>query len=161
MITDPISDMLTRIRNAAKVGKTEARIPFSKLKLAVAKVLNENGYVESIEKVTTGHGEIRVVLKYEGGTSAISHIERISRPGRRVYSTYDELPLVLSDSGIAIVSTSQGVMTNKDARRRKLGGEVLCTVDEIQGLTQVPLCHVLARSPWSSRPASPLRSPTA
>jgi small subunit ribosomal protein S8 len=128
MITDPISDMLTRIRNAAKVGKTEARIPFSKLKLAVAKVLNENGYVESIEKVTTGHGEIRVVLKYEDGSPAISHIERISRPGRRVYATYDELPLVLSDSGIAIVSTSQGVMTNKDARRRKLGGEVLCTV---------------------------------
>ena len=128
MITDPISDMLTRIRNAAKVGKTEARIPFSKLKLAVAKVLTENGYVESIEKVNTGHGEIRVVLKYEGGSPAITNIERVSRPGRRVYATYEELPIVLSDSGIAVVSTSQGVMTNKDARRRKLGGEVLCTV---------------------------------
>lgn len=124
MITDPISDMLTRIRNAAKVGKTEARIPYSKLKFAVAKVLNENGYVESIEKISTGHGEIRVALKAD----AIAHIERISRPGRRVYANYADLPLVLSDSGIAIVSTSQGVMTNKDARRRKLGGEVLCTV---------------------------------
>ena len=124
MITDPISDMLTRIRNASKVGKTEARIPYSNLKLAVAKVLNENGYVDSIEKISTGHGEIRVVLKKD----AISHIERISRPGRRVYANYADLPLVLSDSGIAIVSTSQGVMTNKDARRRKLGGEVLCTV---------------------------------
>lgn len=128
MITDPISDMLTRIRNAAAVRKAEARIPFSKLKFAVAKVLAEAGYVESAEKSSAGHGEIRVVLKYQDGESAIRRVARVSRPGRRVYASYDQLPLVLSDSGIAVVSTSQGVMTNKDARRRKLGGEVLCEV---------------------------------
>jgi small subunit ribosomal protein S8 len=128
MITDPISDMLTRIRNAAVVGKTETRIPFSKVKLAVAKTLANNGYVEAVEKTNVGHGELRVVLKYEHGAPAITKIKRVSRPGKRVYASYGDLPRVLSDSGIAIVSTSQGIMTNKDARRRKLGGEVLCEV---------------------------------
>lgn len=129
MITDPISDMLTRIRNASQVRKDEARIPFSKLKFAIAKILSQEGFVGAVEKTAgAGFGEIRVSLKYDGGEPAIRDITRISKPGRRAYSKYDTLPRVLSDNGIAIVSTSQGVMTNKEARRRKLGGEVLCEV---------------------------------
>jgi small subunit ribosomal protein S8 len=128
MITDPISDMLTRIRNASAVRKTEARVPTSKLKLAIAKILAQEGYVASVEKVGTGHGELRVVLKYDNGESAIRSITRISKPGHRSYAAYGDLPRVLSDRGIAIVSTSQGLMTNKEARKRKLGGEVLCEV---------------------------------
>lgn len=128
MITDPISDMLTRIRNASMVRKAEARVPASKLKLAIAKILVDNGYLSSVEKLGTGHGELRLVLKYDNGVSAISNIKRISKPGHRNYAGYGELPRVLSDRGIAVVSTSQGVMTNKEARKRKLGGEVLCEV---------------------------------
>ncbi|HJV32940.1 MAG TPA: 30S ribosomal protein S8 [Patescibacteria group bacterium] len=128
MITDPISDMLTRIRNASMVKKAEVRIPYSNLKYAVAKILAEEGYVGSVEKVATGHGEIRLTLKYAGGEAAIRNITRVSKPGHRAYAGYADLPRVLSDHGIAIVSTSQGVMTNKEARKRKLGGEVLCEV---------------------------------
>lgn len=128
MNTDPISDMLTRIRNASMVRKAEARVPHSKLKLAIAKILVDAGYIASFEKISAGHGEIRIVLKYDKGASAISNIKRISKPGHRTYKGYGELPRVLSDRGIAIVSTSQGVMTNKEARKRKLGGEVLCEV---------------------------------
>jgi small subunit ribosomal protein S8 len=128
MNTDPISDMLTRIRNASMVRKAEARVPASKLKLAIAKILLESGYLSSVEKVGTGHGELRLVLKYEGGESAIRSITRVSKPGLRNYAGFADLPRVLSDRGIAIISTSQGVMTNKEARKRKLGGEVLCEV---------------------------------
>jgi small subunit ribosomal protein S8 len=128
MITDPISDMLTRIRNAAAVKKAELRLPYSNLKLAVAKILAAEGFVQSVDKVEGGFGEIRIVLKYHAGAPSFRHIERTSRPGRRVYAGYDDLPVVLSDHGIAIVSTSQGVMSNKEARRRKLGGEVLCKI---------------------------------
>lgn len=128
MHTDPISDMLTRIRNASMVRKAEVRIPYSNIKFAIAKILKEEGYVGSIEKVDVNHGEIVVGLKYEDGTSAIRNIKRISKPGRRAYAGYGDLPRVLSDHGIAIVSTSRGVMTNKEARKRKLGGEVLCEI---------------------------------
>ena len=128
MITDPISDMLTRIRNAAKVRKAETRIPYSNMKFAVAKVLAEAGFIQSAEKIEEGHGDIKVVLKYRDGQAAIRNVKRVSKPSRRVYAGYQELPIVLSDSGIAILSTSQGVMSNKEARRRKLGGEVICEV---------------------------------
>ena len=129
MITDPISDMLTRIRNASQVRKDETRVPFSKLKFEIAKILSKEGFVGAIERSTgTGFGEIRIALKYDGKEPVIRSITRISKPGRRAYSKYDTLPRVLSDNGIAIVSTSQGLMTNKEARRRKLGGEVLCEV---------------------------------
>lgn len=128
MITDPISDLLTRIRNAARVKKGETRVPHSNLKLAIAKILAQEGYVSSVEKIGTGHGELRIVLKYDNGQSVITSVKRISTPGLRRYASYGDLPRVLSDRGIAIVSTSQGVMTNKEARRRKLGGEVLCEV---------------------------------
>lgn len=121
--------MLTRLRNASKVRKPEVRMPYSKLKLAVANVLRTAGFVGAVEKTGTGTtAELRVALKYDGGQPAITNITRISKPGLRTYSGYAELPRVLSDNGIAIVSTSQGVMSNKDARKRKLGGEVLCEV---------------------------------
>lgn len=128
MITDPISDMLTRIRNASMVRKTEIRLPYSNLKYAIAKILAQEGYVTSVEKTDAGHGELRIELKYDGKEPVIRNVKRISKPGRRLYSGALELPRVLSDHGIAIVSTSQGVMTNKEARKRKLGGEILCEV---------------------------------
>ena len=127
-MTDPISDMLTRIRNASAVKKPEVRVPYSKMKLAIAKILNAEGYVAAVEKLSAGHGELRLELKYEDGQSKIRDLHRVSKPGRRMYAGYGDLPRVLSDRGIAIVSTSQGVMTNKEARKRKLGGEVLCEV---------------------------------
>ncbi|HCC22430.1 30S ribosomal protein S8 [Candidatus Uhrbacteria bacterium RIFOXYC2_FULL_47_19] len=128
MITDPISDMLTRIRNAYKVKKTEVRVPYSNMKYAIAKILATEGYVSSIEKVDAGFGEIRLSLRYDQDGSAITSIRRVSRPGRRSYSGYRFLPQVRSNHGIAIVSTSQGIMTNREARKRKLGGEVLCEI---------------------------------
>lgn len=129
MITDPISDMLTRIRNASMVRKAEIRMPYSKIKLAIASILAKEGYVSSYEHIDKGaHSEIRIVLKYEDGQSAIRNLRRVSTPGQRTYGGYADLPRVLSDQGIAIVSTSQGLMTNKEARRRKLGGEILCEV---------------------------------
>lgn len=120
--------MLTRIRNAYMVKKGEVRVPYSKMKFAIAKILAQEGFVSSIDKIEAGHGEIKIGLKYEDGGSAISDIRRVSKPGLRSYSGYRELPRVRSDRGISIVSTSQGLMTNKEARKRKLGGEVLCEV---------------------------------
>jgi small subunit ribosomal protein S8 len=128
MITDPISDMLTRIRNSSMVHKPEVRVPYSKMKIAIANILAAEGYVTGVEKITTGHGEIRIVLKYDGKEPAIRNLRRVSKPSQRTYGGYASLPRVLSDHGIAIVSTSQGVMTNKEARKRKLGGEILCEV---------------------------------
>jgi small subunit ribosomal protein S8 len=110
------------------VKKGEVRIPYSNIKLAIAKILVQEGFVSGLDKIDTGHGEIKLTLKYDGGNSAITNIKRVSKPGLRSYSGYRELPRVRSDRGIAIVSTSQGVMTNKEARKRKLGGEVMCEV---------------------------------
>ncbi|KKT72010.1 MAG: 30S ribosomal protein S8 [Candidatus Uhrbacteria bacterium GW2011_GWE2_45_35] len=129
MLTDPISDMLTRIRNAQAVRKTELNIPFSKLKFSLGKILEQEGFVEKVEQTTeVERPVIRVVLKYSRREPAIRLIKRISKPGRRVYVKTDGLPWVLSGLGIAIISTSNGLMTNKEARARKLGGEVLCEV---------------------------------
>lgn len=110
------------------VRKAEVKMPYSKIKFAIAKILAQEGYVSAAEKVATGHGELRIELKYAGRDSAIRKIKRVSTPGRRLYSPADGLPKVLSDQGIAIVSTSQGVMTNKEARKRRLGGEIICEV---------------------------------
>src|SRR5688572_28905645 len=126
MITDPISDMLTRIRNASAIRKPEVRLPYSKMKLAIAKILAEEGFVSMVEKTGSALPELRIVLKYEAGEAVIRNVKRISKPGLRAYAGYGELSRVLSDRGIAIVSTSQGVMTNKAPRKRKLGGEVIC-----------------------------------
>lgn len=129
MITDPISDFLTRLRNAQAAAHETMTVPGSRIKFAIAKLLEREGYVERVSEEHTGvKSLIHVTLKYLGKTGAIRSIKRVSRPGLRVYRGAHELPRVLSDQGIAIVSTSAGVMTNKEARRRKLGGEVLCEV---------------------------------
>ncbi|PIS05416.1 MAG: 30S ribosomal protein S8 [Candidatus Buchananbacteria bacterium CG10_big_fil_rev_8_21_14_0_10_42_9] len=132
-MTDPISDMLTRIRNAQAVGKTEVILPWSKIKFHLAEVLHRNGYIKSAEVLEPSSDnrfkQIRVTLKYVAPkTGAIKKIKRVSTPGSRVYVKQEELPVVLNHLGIAIISTSQGLMTNKEARNKKLGGEVLCEV---------------------------------
>lgn len=129
MITDPISDMLTRIRNAALVKKDQVTLPSSKMKLAIAKILEKEGYVGQVQESVEGHMKhLNIGLKYENGLSVVHQIKRISKPGNRVYAKNNELPKVLSDLGIAIISTPNGLMTNKEARKRKLGGEVICEV---------------------------------
>lgn len=127
MMTDPIADMLTRIRNATRVKKTEVLVPHSKLKYRIADLLVREGFLAAVEK-TDDPRLMRLVLKYHDALPAIQAIHRISKPGRRVYAHATELPRVRQDTGIAIVSTSAGVLTNKEARARKLGGEVLCEV---------------------------------
>ena len=129
MITDPISDMLTRIRNAQAVKKSEIVLPFSKVKFAIAKILEKENYVQNVRRIEEGKfPALRIGLKYQNRTSAIKNLHRISKPGRRVYAKSTELPKVLSDLGIAIVSTSNGLMTNKEARARHLGGEIICEI---------------------------------
>lgn len=133
-MTDPIGDMLTRIRNAMAVKKPEVVLPSSKIKLAIAEILKQSGYITAVEKINGGnaqgnHDEIKIVLKYLGGKEpAITKIKRISKPGLRVYTTKDKLPTVLNSLGIAIISTPQGLMTNKDAKKKNLGGEVICEI---------------------------------
>lgn len=129
MNTDPISDMLTRIRNAQAVKKTDVVLSYSKMKEAIANILSHEGYIASVE--TQGEGTVRSLrlkLKYDHNRPVIRSIQRVSTPGRRVYAGAGELPRVMSGLGIAIISTSNGLMTNKEARTRKLGGEVICEV---------------------------------
>jgi small subunit ribosomal protein S8 len=129
MFNDPIADFLTRIRNAQMAGQETVTAPSSKMKVRIAKILEAEGYVEAVREDAEGSKKVVVVaLSYEGKEPKIRSIKRISKPGLRVYRKADELPRVMSDVGIAIVSTSAGIMTNKDARRRKLGGEILCEV---------------------------------
>lgn len=135
-MTDPIADMLTRIRNAILVSKPEVVLPFSKVKESIAHILKDHGYIENfeiIEIIRKGKNfhfdQIKVVLKYsKPGTPAILHLKRISKPGRRVYVRRHELPRVLNNLGIAIISTPQGLMTNGEAKKRKLGGEYICDI---------------------------------
>lgn len=128
--TDPIADMLTRIRNANSSKHKTVDIPASKMKLAIADILFKEGYIKSFEEISSDvQGTIRVALKYdEKGNRVIAGIKRISKPGLRVYASKEELPQVLNGLGIAIVSTSKGVMTDKEARKAGLGGEVLAYV---------------------------------
>lgn len=129
MMTDPISDMLTRIRNAQAVQKPEIVLPYSNIKYAIAKILEGEGFVGAVEKTTVVKvPSLRIGLKYEDTTPRIRSVRRISKPGRRVYAKSDAMPRVMSDIGIAIISTPNGLMTNKEARARKLGGEVICEV---------------------------------
>jgi small subunit ribosomal protein S8 len=126
MMTDPIADMLTRIRNAQAVHKEELALPFSKMKYEIAKLLARESFIESTEKITNKFDEIKIVLKYkEDGQPSIEHIKRISKPGQRIYVKKDSLPKVLNDLGVAVLSTSDGLMTNKKARRVQVGGELL------------------------------------
>jgi small subunit ribosomal protein S8 len=128
-MTDPIADFLTRIRNGQRSGKTEVTAPASKIKLALAKVLREEGYIEDYVVADDGIKSVLTVrLKYYQGRPVIDRLERVSRPGLRVYRGKDELPKVLGGMGVAIVSTSKGVMTDREARAGGHGGEVLCIV---------------------------------
>ncbi len=128
-MTDPIADFLTRIRNGQMAGKAEVAAPASRMKLALAKVLKEEGYIEDFaiaeqaEKPT-----VTVRLKYYQGRPVIERLERVSRPGLRVYKAKDDLPKVLGGMGVAIISTSRGLMTDREARAAGHGGEVLCIV---------------------------------
>ena len=126
---DPLSDMLTRIRNAQMSGKKTVAMPSSKLKVAVAKVLLEEGYVASVDvEEVEGKKTLNIGLKYFDGRPVIAEIDRVSRPGLRSYQATNALPKVRSGLGIAIVSTSHGVMTDRAARKAGVGGEILCTV---------------------------------
>ncbi len=122
---DPIADMLTRVRNALAVAKKEVKVPLSKLKLAIAKVLKAEGYITDFSKED---GLMNISLKYYEGIPVISEIKRVSRPGLRVYKGKEDLPKVKNGLGIAIISTSKGIMSDREARRLGLGGEVLCYV---------------------------------
>ena len=128
--TDPIADLLTRIRNALTARHETVAVPNSKMKKAIADILVNEGYVKSAEIVDIdGHSNILITLKYGNKyESVISNLKRISKPGLRVYAGYEDLPKVLGGLGIAIISTSKGVMTDKDARKNKVGGEVLAYV---------------------------------
>ncbi len=128
-MSDPIADMLTRIRNGQSAGKKSVKLPSSKLKVAIVAVLKEEGYIAGYNLEKTGsHTEMIVDLKYYQGVPVIENVKRVSRPGLRIYKSKDELPKVLAGLGIAIVSTSNGVMTDRAARAIGFGGEVLCTV---------------------------------
>lgn len=128
MMTDPISDMLTRIRNGQKAEKVSVRIPASRVKLAIAKVLKDEGYIEDFAESGDVKRILEVKLKYYEGRPVIERLKRMSVPGRRHYAGKDEVPRVEHGMGIAIVSTSQGIMTDRAARAAGLGGEVLCVV---------------------------------
>ncbi|SRR6056297_10590 len=153
-MTDPIADMLTRIRNGAAVGKREVVLPMSKIKHEIAKILEKEKWIKSVEVVDPGDSkllekkeklssdpassgrrksdnfkQLKIVLRYKkSGKPAISHLKRVSRPGLRLYVGKSELPIVLNDLGMAIISTPQGLMTNKEARKEKVGGEIICEV---------------------------------
>lgn len=128
-MTDPIADFLTRIRNGQTSGKTEVNVPASKVKLAIAQVLKDEGYIEDFAaNANDGKPTLAVQLKYYQGRPVIDRLERVSRPGLRVYKGKDELPSILGGLGIAIVSTSQGVMSDRQARAAGHGGEVICIV---------------------------------
>ena len=128
MMTDPIADMLTRIRNAQSAGKADVTMPSSKAKLAIAAVMKEEGYISDFAVSTASKPELTITLKYYQGNPVIDEMKRISRPGLRIYKNKDELPKVLNGLGIAIISTSAGVMTDKKARSEGRGGEVICTI---------------------------------
>jgi small subunit ribosomal protein S8 len=128
--SDPIADMLTRIRNAIRVNQPDVDIKASNICEGVAAVLKQEGYIEDFNRIDDGkQGILKVVLKYDqSGQAIISEIARVSKPGRRVYLSVDKLPHVLSGMGIAIVSTSKGVMSDRNCRKDNVGGEILCTV---------------------------------
>ena len=128
-MTDPIADMLVRIRNAQMVGHTEVAMPASKLKASIAEVLKQEGYIEDFALRDNGaKKELRIGLKYYAGKPVIERLERVSKPGLRVYKGCEDIPKVMNGLGVAILSTSRGVMTDRKARADRLGGEVLCIV---------------------------------
>lgn len=129
-MTDPVADMLTRIRNAQAAAKTQVTMPASKLKAAIAKVLRDEGYITdfTVAQTAPAKAELTITLKYFEGQPVIERIERVSKPSRRVFRGKDELPKVMSGLGLAIISTSKGLMSDRAARAAGHGGEVLCTI---------------------------------
>ncbi len=128
-MSDPIADMLTRIRNAQMVNKAVAAMPSSKVKAAIAQVLKDEGYIDGFQvKTEAGKSQLEIALKYYAGRPVIERIERVSRPGLRVYKGTKDIPQVQNGLGVAIVTTPQGVMTDRKARAAGVGGEVLCFV---------------------------------
>lgn len=128
-LTDPIADMLTRIRNANSAKHESVKIPYSNMKLGIANILKNEGYIKDFEiKEDGSKKDVIVALKYVDGENVIKGLKRISKPGRRVYSGVEDLPKVLGGLGIAIVSTPKGVITDKECRKHSVGGEVLCYV---------------------------------
>jgi len=128
-MSDPIADMLTRIRNGQQAQKISVSMPSSKVKIAIAKVLKEEGYIEEFSvRENGGKPELDVALKYYAGRPVIERLERVSRPGLRVYKGSEKLPTVMNGLGVAIVSTPRGVMTDRAARAGRVGGEVICYV---------------------------------
>ena len=128
MMTDPIADMLTRVRNAQAASKFDVTMPSSKLKLSIAKVLQDEGYIAGYSSDNAVKPTLTVTLKYYEGRPVIDELKRVSRPGLRIYKNKNELPKILNGLGIAIVSTSAGVMTDREARNTGRGGEIICTV---------------------------------
>lgn len=128
-MSDPIADMLTRIRNAQRVEKASVTMPSSKLKVAIAQVLKDEGYIDDFAvRGAVGKPELELQLKYYAGRPVIERIERVSKPGLRIYKGVEELPRVMNGLGVAIVSTSRGVMADRQARAKGVGGEILCVV---------------------------------
>ena len=128
-MTDPLSDMITRIRNGQSAGKAEVSMPSSKLKIALSRVLKDEGYIDAYSvRETLGKSVLTITLKYYNGAPVIENFQRVSKPGCRVYKSKEELPKVLGGLGVSIVSTSKGLMTDRGARELGHGGEVLCMV---------------------------------
>jgi small subunit ribosomal protein S8 len=128
-MTDPITDMLNQIRNAEAVAKTEVLLPYSKIKNEIANLLSKEGFVGEVKKAMKGKVKgLKITLKYDNGVPAISGSKRVSKPGQRIYESVHEIRKVHGGYGISVVSTSKGLMTNKEARKQKLGGEIICQV---------------------------------
>ncbi|HKK03274.1 MAG TPA: 30S ribosomal protein S8 [Gammaproteobacteria bacterium] len=129
-MTDPIADLLTRIRNGQKAGKTQVRAPSSGIKKAILEVLRDEGYIEGFASEGTGKGkeDLVITLRYHDGEPVIDNLQRVSKPGRRVYTGKEDLPTVFGGLGVAIVSTSDGLMSDRQARAKGRGGEVICVV---------------------------------
>jgi small subunit ribosomal protein S8 len=128
-VSDPIADMLTRIRNASRARHEEVSVPASRTKLAIARILKEEGFIEDFSEVRDGvHADLRIRLRYVGKVPVVSGLRRISKPGLRVYAPKTDIPRVLGGLGVVIVSTSQGIMTGAQARKGQLGGEILAYV---------------------------------
>lgn len=128
-MTDPITDLLNQIRNAQAVGKTEVLIPSSKIKLEIANLLSKEGFVGEVKKTVKGKiRAIKIGLKYEQGVPAIAGLKRVSKPGQRIYEGVSEIKKVHGGYGISVVSTSKGLMTNKEAKKLKIGGEIICQI---------------------------------
>ena len=128
-MTDPITDLLNQIRNAQAVGKAEVLLPLSKIKNEIANILVKEGFIGEAKKTVKGKARVlKITLKYDDGVPAIAGLKRVSKPGQRIYEGFSEIRKVHGGYGMSIVSTSKGLMTNKEARKQKLGGEVICQI---------------------------------